>query len=164
MRLLLQQLRPREIWLLICQSYKPGHNVHWIQFRQFDRPTSIEVTYSTPDGLATDAGGVVFQIERAPKGLRSRFGRAFEKETFHLHNATALCDLIDDRGPSFAFDERAGLLAVTGRNWVGEIVFNPAFEEFDACAFHGEESPLRATVTQIVVDGFLGSLDPAAIL
>lgn len=146
--------------LLICQSFKPGHNVHWMQLRESEESVNAMVNcLDREDGIESPLEQT-FGLLLPPEDDDPQWEVAPAELTFRLHNPGPLRRLVDQVDAAFTYCRSSGLLSATHPSMVGTVVFYPSFTESTPCQYRGEDSPLHATVTQVVVDGLLGSLDP----
>lgn len=151
--------------LLVCQSFKPGHNVHWMQLRESEASVNAMVTCS--EVTSSDLGDqgarpeqLEFQLLLAPEVDDPEWELAPEKLVFRLHNCGPLQRLVEQADTSFTYCRSSRLLSATRPSMLGALVFYPSFSDTTPCQYSGDDSPVHATVTQVVVDGLLGSLDP----
>ncbi|MGV1037384.1 MAG: hypothetical protein ACOYD0_10230 [Candidatus Nanopelagicales bacterium] len=129
--------------------------------------TAVNAMVSCSEVVCSDSGDVAerpdsweFRLLLAPKGDDPGWEVAPEELVFRLHNPGPLRRLVEQVDTAFTYCRSSRLLSATHPSMVGALVFYPSFTDSTPCQYVGEDSPLRATVTQVLVDGLLGSLDP----
>lgn len=143
----------------ICQSFKPGHNVHWIQVREAEEKGYATVICQSLDACQNPEEQP-FCLTADPFARHTKNVERWNGKPFYVHNPGALRRLIAQSGTSFTFCENVNLLRGTNPDVLGVLMFYPSFDRHTACIFIGEATPIDGAVTQILIDGALGSLDP----
>lgn len=139
-----------------CQSFAPGHNVHWIQVREA-RESDLAPVECTLIRIREDASDLAFGLALEP--IRENAPRATEwaGAPFALHNEETLRQLAALRSSRFAYFVEQQLLEVTNSALHGSVTFYPTYSDPTECRYPGTPSTIGA-LTQVVVDGALGSV------
>jgi hypothetical protein len=118
---------------LVCISYAPGHNVHWIQALR--SANHEEVAAQTWSGKVTGIDGEVVTV-RKPDGSLARF---------RIHDPAQLVALLERRGVKVTVNYHFGITPVgietnQGRaSGLGTLVGVPAPPVFGQSAFDVDE-------------------------
>lgn len=140
----------------VCQSFAPGHNVHWIQVREA-RESDLAPVECTITRIREGASELAFGFVLEPTIENALRSTKWAGAPFAVHNEETLRRLAALRSSRFAYFAEQQLLEVTNSALRGSATFYPTYCDPTECRYPGTPSRIGA-LTQVVVDGALGSV------